>query len=493
MPANHPPATFRGADLLLLAPLAGLCFHLLSYLKLSARLIAYPFGIESNEGVVLQLAYDLARLRPIYRSLADFPFVPGDYPPLFLLVNAAAIKAFGLNLWSGRLLSCLALLSASVVLFLWIRRETRWTIWALCLALCPFLSPLFFSRTALYRVDVLAAALSFAGVFLLSVSRDERGDLYAAVCLVLALYAKHSMVAAPLACFVYLLTVDRDRALRFIGWLLGIGGTAFLLCTVATRREFFRHLVLYHAMGTNLGAFLPYCRQFLQWTAPFALCWAVFVATGVFRREGCRLAAIYALACGLHFVFLTRRGASLHYLLEPSLSCFLATGLLLPRLGERPKGRATALVSLCLVSLIAAQLFVLRAAARPGEEVFASRGTLQSLEAGRERDVSILEEIRRRPGEILAQDQSYPLLAGRDSLVSPFHIAQLSREGRFDQSKLLKALRTGRFSLVILHSPAGEPFGLTRDCFTDEVLAAIARHYRQVPGRFPGRWLYEPK
>jgi len=478
----------RGADLILLIPALVLSFHFFSYLHLSLQLIGYPFAIEGNEGVVLQLAYDIARLRPIYRPLTDFPFVPGDYPPVYLLLNAAAIKLFGLNLWSGRLLSFLAAAGIAVVLFRWVYRETRWVSWAVTMGLTPFVSPLFFSRTALYRVDVLAAGLSFLGVYLLAVSKDERGDRFAAGALLLALYTKHSMVAAPAACFLYLLAIDRRRAVRFTGWLVGSGLVLFLLCNIATRQEFFRHLVLYHVMPSDSGAFILHAREFLLWTLPFALCWVVFVPTSLIQHRGRSLAGIYCVTCLVHFVFLRRTGASLHYLLEPTLACFLATGLLLPRIRDltNRESVASAIAALLLIALLAVQ-YGLASGDLAGYE------TLRALEASAARDARILDAIKDRPGEVLAEHPSYALLAGRDIPLSPFHIAQLARAGKFDQAKIIHAIETGRFSLIILNSPALEPSGLTRTCFTDETLAAIAAHYRPFSDRYPGRWLYVPR
>jgi len=420
--------------------------------------------------------------------LTDFPFVPGDYPPFYPLLNAVAIKLFGLNLWSGRLISFLATIGISVVLYLWVYRATRRGSWASCICLVPFLSPLFFNRTAFYRVDVLAATLSFLGVYLLSVSKGERGDLPAVAILVLALYTKHSMVAAPVACFLYLFFIDRRRALRLAGWLCGTGGAIFLLCTIATRREFFRHLILYHAMSCDLETFRVHCQKFVSWTAPFIFCWSAILVLALVRRRKPSLAELYCAACLVHFLFLRRAGASMHYLLEPSVACFLATGLLLPRI-EDTVGRKSYVPVTAAVLLALAIAIQFRACG--GD--YAGEKMLTALRVALDRDRQIMDEVRARPGEILAENPSYALLAGRDMSVSRFHIAQLAREGRFDQSRIIQAIERGRFSLIILHSPAHQPSRDTRVCFTDEMLAAIAEHYFPLPDRYAGRWLYGPR
>jgi hypothetical protein len=481
------PAHLRGADLILVLPAIALLCQLCAYVFLSVHVIQHPFDLERAD-VTLQLACDLARGRPIYRPLTDFPFVAGDYPPVYLFLNAVAIRLFGLNLWSGRLISFLAALGVSAILLLWVYRETRWPAWSFTVALLPFLSPLFFSRTAFYRVDVLAAALSFLGVYLVACSGSERRDIVAVAVLVLALFTKHSMVAAPAASFLYLLRIDRRRAMRFATWLACTICILCILCIVSTRQEFFRHLVLYHVIGVDMEVFAVHYRTFVRWTAPFALCWGVFVVVALAQSRGRSLAAIYGLTSLVHFLFLRRTGASLHYLLEPSVACFLATGLLLPRIQDvRPlKSLGSAFSAVVLVVLIAVQ-YGLAGRELAGEE------TLDRLKVSSERDTAIMEEIRERPGDILAEQPTYVLLAGRDIQVAPFHIAQLAKAGKLDQARIVQAIQTGRFSLIILSSPARQPSKETRMCFTDEMLAAIVARYRPLPDRYPGRRLYEPK
>jgi len=481
------PAQLRGADLILVLPAIALLCQLCAYIFLSVHVIQHPFDLERAD-VTLQLACDLARGRPIYRPLTDFPFVAGDYPPVYPFLNAVAIRLFGLNLWSGRLISFLAALGVSGVLFLWIYRETRWPAWSVTAALLPFLSPLFFNRTAFYRVDVLAATLSFLGVYLVAFSRDERWDILAVAVLVLALFTKHSMVAAPAACFLYLLRVDRRRAVRFVAWLAGTVCIICIICIISTRQEFFRHLFLYHVLGSDLEVFAVHHRTFVRWSAPFVVCWGIFVVLALVRTRGRSLAAFYGLTSLVHFVFLRRVGASVHYLLEPSIACFLATGLLLPQIQDvRPlKSLGAAIAAVLLIVLIGVQ-YGLAGRELAGEE------TPDMLRASLQRDSAIMEEIRERPGDVLAEQPTYALLAGRDIQVAPFHIAQLAKAGKLDQSRIVQAIQTRRFSLVILGSPARQPSKETRMCFTDEMLAAIVAHYRPLPARYPGRWLYEPK
>ncbi|MDP6358668.1 MAG: glycosyltransferase family 39 protein, partial [Planctomycetota bacterium] len=333
--------------------LLALSLQFLGALKQNFVLIRFPYSIEHNEGAVLQLSYDLARGKAIYRPLNDPPYVPGDYPPLFLALNAVAIKIFGLNLWSGRLLSFASALAVAVMIGVWSFRITSSKLWGACAGLSLFLSPLFFNLCSFYRVDVLAVTLSFGGFFVLVHLNSEKGDWVAAVCFLLSLYTKHSMIAGPAAALLFLIREDRARAKNFVLRLVGAGGVLFLLLTITTRQEFFRHLVLYHAMSYDWGSFLRHLIEFGKWSAPFLVCTGALAIR--IKDERAFPVLIYAATSLVHLVFLTRAGASMHYLLEPAIACMLATCAGLPLLLGRENNRPGLAPVLGLSAVLAGQ------------------------------------------------------------------------------------------------------------------------------------------
>ncbi|MDA0839899.1 MAG: hypothetical protein O3B01_00665 [Planctomycetota bacterium] len=466
--------------------LVALSLHFLGgALRQNIALIRFPFSIEHNEGAVLQLSYDLARGKAIYRPLNEPPYVPGDYPPFFLTLNAVAIKIFGLNLWSGRLLSFVGVIAIAVMVGIWSFRTTRSKLWGACAGLSIFLSPLFYNLCSFYRVDVLAVALSFGGFFVLVHLNSEKGDWAAVVCFLLSLYTKHSMIAGPAAAFLFLFREDRVRAKNLLIRLVSSGGALFLLFTIKTRQEFFRHLVLYHAMSYDWGSFLRHLIEFGKGSAPFLICTATLVIK--FKVERAAPVLIYAATSLLHVLLLTRSGASMHYLLEPAIASILATTVGLPLLWNQKKSGLSPASALGLAAVLACQFIFVQII--PAKPQFSPDKVMSDLASLRHHEAALYEFIKGK-GDILAEDQCYALLSGRDSVVSPFHVAQLSREGRFDQTKFLESIGKDEYPVLILNSSPSDPKHGTRLSFSDEVLEAMAKNYRPAQGAWKHRMVY---
>ena len=199
----------------------------MSYFVLSvgvfwAKAALYPYALEHGEGLVLTDAIQLASGKSPYRTLDDYPFLVGNYPPLYLLANAAAIWMWGFSPLYGRLLSLVALTASAALVILVARRlEAPWLA-AVLGALYYLAIPSMRFAGSMVRVDMVAAALSFAGIAWLLWREEGKAVVGPALCFAAALSAKHSMVAAPAAALVWLVWHDRRRARRLALWTGGL-------------------------------------------------------------------------------------------------------------------------------------------------------------------------------------------------------------------------------------------------------------------------------
>src|SRR3954464_13084554 len=112
-PANLSPTLMAGATLWALA-LAALFFYLLVYVAHTANLAAYPYDLDQGEAYDVNSGWLLVQGRPLYTSTELFPFYSPTSPPIYSLLLAPVVNAFGPSLAAGRLLSASATLLAAV-------------------------------------------------------------------------------------------------------------------------------------------------------------------------------------------------------------------------------------------------------------------------------------------------------------------------------------------------------------------------------------------
>lgn len=493
---------------------------LLAYLALSsawwwAGAARYPYGLENGEGWVLASAVELAEGRSPYATLEDYPFVVGNYPPLYLAANAAAIRLWGFSPIYGRVISLAALAASLAMVVLLARRSgAAWLASALGgLYLLAIPGVRFAAVQA--RVDMTAAALSLAGIAWLAWPADEgRGGVAAPSLLFAAsLATKHSMVAAPAAALVWLFWLDRPRALKLLGWTAGLTLAWLAACWALFGSAFFLNIGPYTAAipwsWTNLERM--WTRALGVWYLPALVAAAAFAACALprgSRRE--RLVALYALAAAASTVTVAKAGSSILYLMEftlaGSLALALALGLVLKaRRLESPAWRLGA----CLA--VALGLFYLQFPVEgyPVTLRIRQAGALwsQDWEGARKRDELMVGLITKAEGPVLAEEATYLLAAGRPVLLNPFVMKWVAAGGRWDESRLVRDIARHHFALIQLDGfavpPAGRPMNptertlhsITRARFSPQVLRAVDLWY-ELPGPlkdYPFKKLYFPK
>jgi len=222
---------------------AVLIFDLARFGRAAAEVLRSPVSRDYGEGCVLAMVQLLAERGTYFTSLRDYPFVHGNYPPVFPLLNLPGYLWLGPTLWMPRLLSVLATAALVVVLALLVRRETGSAALGTSFGLL-LLGPWFVQTwAALGRVDMVACLFSLAGLWLFA--RDGQGRLrwLAYACFWLAFFTKQNALLAPAAVVLGLCadSATRSRAARVaLEIAVPLAGLFALLCLVTGGEAYWR-------------------------------------------------------------------------------------------------------------------------------------------------------------------------------------------------------------------------------------------------------------
>ncbi|MET0593964.1 MAG: hypothetical protein ABW133_14780 [Polyangiaceae bacterium] len=193
-------------------------WHLVTLITVLSARLRFPQDIEWMEGSHLYHAYRLAHGLPIYidpaRGFATFP-----YPPLYWIVVALIGRLFGLDYWTGRLVSVASLFGSLIILgaVLLRRAPTRWlgVLFALVGAASVGASyPSAYGSFDLARSDALATFLPIGAAALAGDGRISRTRaLLTAGAATAAIWTKQTGIffAAWIGAFVFVRCASRGR------------------------------------------------------------------------------------------------------------------------------------------------------------------------------------------------------------------------------------------------------------------------------------------
>lgn len=235
---------------------AGLAFtYGLIRLGLHAALaLGYPYDLDYGEGVVWQ-QMRLIMSGSGYEALRPMPAFVFEYPPLYHVVTAATAGAFSLDpLFAGRLVSLvMSLISAALIGLLTdaaIGRGQDRAVRLIAASIAGLLFvtlPVVLSWAALMRVDMLAYALTLAGLLVAGRSAERPMLAIAAGTLfTLALYTRQTSLPAPAAAFLVLLAVRPRAAWLMLAASLVTGLAALAALSIASHGQFLVHILAYN-------------------------------------------------------------------------------------------------------------------------------------------------------------------------------------------------------------------------------------------------------
>jgi hypothetical protein len=418
------------------------------------EMFRFPFQIDDSEGVILSGAQWLSQGVSIYTPVRPDLFISAPYTPIYYVLNALAIGVMGVTFKAGRALSLLSAVLAGVMIYRIVLHETRNRLAAL-VGVGTFGG---MSLVAVWAVrvkpDLMGVALSLTGVYLALEWSGSAGKgrgwlkgswlIYAsAVVLVLAFYTKQTLLAAPLAVFIWLLVSHRWLAAKFAAVYLGCVGVAFLALNLSSGGGFFEDVVGFHGHFA-LVHYLDMWGEFAQSYWPLLLLTVAFIAVSVWWRRS-RLIAIYALAAFVFAAQVGTYGGSHNHFLEVAAVFSLSAAVLFGLAQEKARGWrwSGALTTLGVLGFLAVSSFQ-----TPGWLAWEYRAPTTSQWEGLQ---NVASYVTNYPGEVFSDNIGILLVAGKPvRYTDPYTMMDAARRGTWDESGLVREIEQKKFSLIVL-------------------------------------------
>jgi hypothetical protein len=403
---------------------------------------------------------------------------------------AVPVKIFGVSLLTPRLMVIAAVAAICVLLALTIAKLTRSTVAGVVFGAAFAALPLVQGLGAVLRVDLVGLALSAGGLCLFSrgrVAEDtkdaedrEAGDssassaasprlFFSAALFVAAIFCKHSLLAAPAACALYLAARSRWReAAKLVGFAAALSVGAFAAAEWPTRGFFAEHLFLTHPDPFSWNGYALRISRLAMGAAPL-LALATVRVIWELRRKQLSVAAWWLLLATITAITAGKQGSGWNHFLEWEAALCLCAGL-----GWEivRRARPAALVFTAGLAVMWAW---------PAQSMFDwSNGLQQCPQA--------YAYIRGHPGDrVLSENVSALLLGGKTVWVlDPFVYSQIVMHGTWRDEVMEPRLRSGWFDMVVTRrdytrSPDALQRGVER--FSAGMLQGLAQNYR-IAGTF---------
>ncbi len=471
-------STLARLPLLLAVGLALVCgwWALLRGFQYTLTALQHVAPLDGQEGMALWEASLLRSGRGLYLPVVPQDFVSAPYPPLHPLLLAL----FGQStvphvFWAGRVISLIAALGVAIAGFGTVRRVTDSRLAGLAAAVVL----LSFAPLQLWALrikpDMLGLALTVAGLWLIARWRGpESGTaqpsrrtwlpptlIAAALALVLAHFAKQTMLAGPLAAATYLFVRDRRMALRWSLLYLAVLALTWAMLDLVTHGQYTYHVWVLHKLQWYGARFWKLASQ-LQDTWPLVILGVTGLIVTLRRPTVINAYLLWAPASligagvvGSHHNHLLETGVALSLAGAQALGLGLASGGALRVLGP---------------VLVGTQLLLW---ATP----------LPWFVGDFEPDPSYakyIDYLRDTPGEVMADDVGLMYAAGRPLRYDdPAAMGPSATLGLWDQREFVNLIRAGHFSTIILPLDVFEEDGLTDPTgrWTREMLQAVKDSY----------------
>jgi hypothetical protein len=455
--------------------------------------ISYPFQIDDTEGVILAESKLLSQGINIYQPVRQDFFTAAPYPPVLYLVNTLAVKWLGPTFKVGRVLSLLAGLGIAFVLWriVWILSDQ---------AAASFLAPAVFLSNPIVAVWMVRLRPDMAGILLCTVGMAlivwgsmqdgayGRGGLryligpvaaklpgaltVAALVMAVGFYIKHTLVAAPLAVFLWLVIGKPQQAFNFLAVYVAAVTVPYVALDILTNGGFSQHLISFHSNWSSARA-LNFWGDVLNYFWPLL---PIAVLGGLVASFGqtSSLISIYSLITVATASMVGTEGGNHNHFLEFSMALALTSSFGLTKLLSSER---TFVCVLALAGSILVTYYAFIAIAPPNWLI---RELRVPSESEREGWINITQYVTNFRGEVFSDNVGLLVLAGKPlRYTDPFTMAMAYRNGQWSDAALVEELRNAKFGLVVLRqdltkadTPAGD--------LTPGVFQAIKEHYRIV-------------
>lgn len=415
--------------------MAGLIIYALFYLIQSFIIIKFPYQISYPEGFILYQSYLISKGVSIYRAINEYPYLVINYPPVYQFLCAFFVKLFGVSFAFGRLITFLASIIITYIIYKILKEKTVREIGVIS-ALLFVSSSYIYKNNPFFRVDMLGLCFSLLGIYLFL---RKNKLLITAIFFVAALYTKPTFISAPLAVMIYLFLTKRKRAFTFIACLVPLYAVIFFLINYFTQGEFYRHNFLYNMNIFIFKQLAKYYTWFLHNHAILILFSLIFMILSVSEKKY-SLYVIYFIISTVVALSVGKIGANMNYFFETiAVSCIL-TGLAINRLREIIRDEKTS--TLLINSALLTQLLLFIHIPLVTEPAI----TINDLKNSK----LLSEVVCNTDGKIISEDAGLLVLNNKPVLFMPFEFTQLANQKIWDQTRFLNDIKHSDFSLIIL-------------------------------------------
>lgn len=440
---------------------------------LMAVLHRYP--LDYGEAPLVDQAMRLAGGQNIYRpDISSPPYVISNYPPLYVLLLVPLVKLFGPSLVAGRLVSVLCTVVAATFLALIVYAQAQDRLGAVVAGMIFLAFPYVVGWSKLARIDMLALALSIAGLYVVARwPTTRRGLVVSALLLVAAIYTRQSYaLAAPLAAFVWLWTLDRRRAIGLVALVGALSLVLFIVLNLLTQGGFFFNIVTANVNQFDTESLGRWLDGLLETSPILLVLGGAFLFLAPRRVKSWPLMVLYLIGAFLSALTIGKIGSNMNYFLELSAALSLVAGTLVAWSRERPWLRAALLILLALQTGLLMQSTL--------------NWPVENLKGRIKQPAKDFKEldwvVESADGPVLADEfMGIMTLQNRPLYIQPFEVTQLANAGVWDQAPLLESIRRQEFPAILIHHFMRYPVYLER--WTPEMLLAITENYAPVDFR----------
>jgi len=504
----------------------------LVYVHYAVSLFRFPFDYDQGEGFELYDVVLHTQGEWPYRDSQVFPFYTSIYPPLYHLLTAPLVAAFGPELWTGRAVSFAGSLVAAAALAWAVRRETgQGLIGALC-GLTFLASNYTFAIGPLFRQHMTMVVFeTLAIVTLAQVNLNREDDQHAKSfpqspaafaplqfnktlwlgcgLLLAAGYTKPLALATVLAALTYLFLRGPRRALRVGGVMALVAGGIFLWINWRTDGWWYVSIIRANLNAFDIPQMIGFYREWLELHAVLALAAFGYL---VYETYWGRL-SVYSLWFAFAFAngaLSGKFGAGESYFVTATAAACLLAGLaagrrweVTPQSGEEREGlqkrilaafassrfRIAFAIIVPLSFLVQTRLTlhtytdgpvygplaqVLGVRDNSGRGYYDSQGYTQlgprPTRADHEAGYRIVALARSAPGPVFSEEAAFMFAAGKPVVTNAFPQLVMHEAGLFDPANLNAMIARREFGLVILRAQFYPP----------PVLQAIGAHYQPL-------------
>ena len=444
------------------------------YADIVDKALHFTFPITYGEGPVLDQVLRLARAEHIYHTdIITPPYTLTSSTPLFQLLQVPFIQTGALRFWYGRVIAIVCAVIAAILIAGIVYSLTKdWIASALGGAVL-FCFPHIVFGSVINQPDTLALALSLSAMVLLVrwPTKLPAIALAALLCAAAIYTSPRYFIGVPLGGFLWLWRSQaRRQAVIWLGLVVAICTTAFVILNAYTAGGFSLHVVLFNTLEWHPINFVDYMLN-TSLRAGYLLigCALILVVERLGEPQPIwRLASSYGLAAFCSAFTVMRADGSLNDLYEVVAACALIAGGAVAWLGKNNRWLKAAAIVALAVQIGSLNTWV-------NEQYL----PLFKNKVENVRDtVQLAKIVRDANGHVLADEFMGLLPLDNQPLqFQPAEFKRLGEAGLWDEAPLIARIERQEFKAILLYESSAARTISVR--WSPAIRKAIYAHYQQ--------------